>query len=230
MSSPSYHSIGLPKAYSIRSPRPAPERQHRQIDSAPARCQSVPLPTQNRIRSRTLRGHRRRVQKSRAEPARLQCTTARFPPPSVSFWRKLLEQVRPVARDDAAYLVVDLGDVVEAFLNLPADHLELLRAEGPTVHEFDWHTFAPPCGRRHRVQPGDTGIGALPGHQEHRKPSTRLPTEASGWRSKVRISIARACATAWTVNVQPRRSGDDGAADRRRPQRRLLRIPALDNA
>jgi hypothetical protein len=33
--------------------------------------------------------------------------------PSVSFWRKLREQVRPVARDDAGYLVVDLGDVVE---------------------------------------------------------------------------------------------------------------------
>jgi hypothetical protein len=35
------------------------------------------------------------------------------------------------------------------------------------------------------------GIGADPGHHEHRKPSTRLPTEASGWRSMVRISIAR---------------------------------------
>ena len=31
MSSPSYNSIGLSKAYSIRSPRLAPERQHRQI-------------------------------------------------------------------------------------------------------------------------------------------------------------------------------------------------------
>src|SRR5260370_31599304 len=133
MSSPSYNSIGLPKAYSIRSPRPAPERQHRQIDSAPARCQSVPLPTQNRMRSRTLRGHPRRVQKSRAEPARLQCTTARFPPPSVSFWRELLAHVRPVARDHAAYLVGDLGDVVEAFLNLLAEHLELLQTERPAV-------------------------------------------------------------------------------------------------
>jgi len=35
------------------------------------------------------------------------------------------------------------------------------------------------------------GIGAEPGHQEHRRPSTRLPTEASGWRSTVRKSIAR---------------------------------------
>jgi hypothetical protein len=30
-------------------------------------------------------------------------------------------------------LVVDLGDVVEAFLNLLADHLELFRAEGAAV-------------------------------------------------------------------------------------------------
>jgi hypothetical protein len=53
--------------------------------------------------------------------------------PSVSFWRKLLEQVRPVARDDAAYLVVDLGDVVEAFLNLLAEHFKLFRAERTAV-------------------------------------------------------------------------------------------------
>jgi hypothetical protein len=35
------------------------------------------------------------------------------------------------------------------------------------------------------------GIGAEPGHHEHLSPSTRLPTDASGWRSMVRISIAR---------------------------------------
>src|SRR5712671_2453165 len=132
MSSPSYHSIGLPKAYSIRSPRPAPERQHRQIDRAPARCQSVPLPTQNRMRSRTLRGHRRRVQKSRAEPARLQCTTARFPPPSVSFRRQLGQQVRPVASDDTADFVIDDIDVVEG-LDLLADPFKVLRAERAAV-------------------------------------------------------------------------------------------------
>ncbi len=40
MSSASYDSIELPKAYSIRSPRLAPEQPHRQIE-APARCQSV---------------------------------------------------------------------------------------------------------------------------------------------------------------------------------------------
>src|SRR6266446_6233854 len=33
----------------------------------------------------------------------------------------------------------------------------------------------------------------------------------------------------WTVNVQPRRSGDDGAPDCWRPQRRALGIPALDD-
>jgi hypothetical protein len=34
-------------------------------------------------------------------------------------------------------------------------------------------------------------MGAEPGHQEHRRPSTSVPTEASGWRSSVRRSIAR---------------------------------------
>jgi len=29
------------------------------------------------------------------------------------------------------------------------------------------------------------GIGAEPGHQEHRRPSIRLPIDASGWRSMV---------------------------------------------
>jgi hypothetical protein len=41
--------------------------------------------------------------------------------------------LRPVTSDDPAYLGVNLGDVVEAFLNLLADHLKLLRAEGATV-------------------------------------------------------------------------------------------------
>jgi hypothetical protein len=40
-------------------------------------------------------------------------------------------------------------------------------------------------------RPSIFGIGAEPGHQPHRKPSTRVPTEASGWRSTVRRSIAR---------------------------------------
>ena len=35
------------------------------------------------------------------------------------------------------------------------------------------------------------GIGAVPPHQEHLNPSTRLRTEASGCRSIVRMSIAR---------------------------------------
>jgi hypothetical protein len=39
--------------------------------------------------------------------------------------------------------------------------------------------------------PSNFGIGADPGHHEHRRPSTNVPTEASGWRSTVRKSIAR---------------------------------------
>jgi hypothetical protein len=39
--------------------------------------------------------------------------------------------------------------------------------------------------------PSSFGIGADPGHREHRRPSTNVPTDASGWRSMVRRSIAR---------------------------------------
>jgi hypothetical protein len=35
------------------------------------------------------------------------------------------------------------------------------------------------------------GIGAASGHHEHRSPSTRVATEARGWRSTFRRSIAR---------------------------------------
>src|SRR5580700_3178522 len=35
------------------------------------------------------------------------------------------------------------------------------------------------------------GIGAVSGHHEHRSPSTRVATEARGWRSTLRRSIAR---------------------------------------
>jgi hypothetical protein len=40
-------------------------------------------------------------------------------------------------------------------------------------------------------KPSSFGIGADPGHQEQRRSSTKVPTEASGWRSMVRRSIAR---------------------------------------
>jgi hypothetical protein len=40
-------------------------------------------------------------------------------------------------------------------------------------------------------RPSSFGIGAEPRHQEHRRPSTSVPTDASGWRSTVRRSIAR---------------------------------------
>src|SRR5260370_16581179 len=118
----------------------------------------------------------------RGRPMASAMPTASFSP-SVFVRRKFLQQVRPVASHDTAYFVIDDIDVVER-LNLHADPFKVLWAERAAVQEFHWHTFAPPRGRRHRVQPGDTGIGALPGHQEHRKPSKRLPTEASGWRPR----------------------------------------------
>jgi hypothetical protein len=63
---------------------------------------------------------------------------------SFLFRRQRGKQVRPVASDDAAYFGVDLSDVVEALLNLLADHLELFPTERAAVQEFDWHLFAPP--------------------------------------------------------------------------------------
>ena len=58
--------------------------------------------------------------------------------------RKLRQQVRPVASDNATYFVVDGSYDLEAFLDLPADQFKLLRAEGATVQEFDWHATPNP--------------------------------------------------------------------------------------
>jgi hypothetical protein len=55
---------------------------------------------------------------------------------SVFLGRQLRQQVWPVAGDDAAYFGIDLRDVVEALLNLLADHVELFRTERATVQEF----------------------------------------------------------------------------------------------
>jgi hypothetical protein len=53
--------------------------------------------------------------------------------PSFVFWRKLLKQVRPIARDNTAYLVIDGGDVVEARLNMPTEHFQFFGTERATV-------------------------------------------------------------------------------------------------
>jgi hypothetical protein len=50
--------------------------------------------------------------------------------------------------------------------------------------------WAAPAGGR-AYNPSNFGIGADPGHQEQRSPSTKVPTEANGWRSMVLRSIAR---------------------------------------
>jgi hypothetical protein len=47
--------------------------------------------------------------------------------------RKLFEQVRPIASDNAAYLVIDGGGVVVAFLNLPVEHFQFVGTERATV-------------------------------------------------------------------------------------------------
>jgi hypothetical protein len=47
--------------------------------------------------------------------------------------------MRPVASGDAECFVVDIGDIVEAFLNLTADYLQFFWTEGQTVQKFDRH-------------------------------------------------------------------------------------------
>jgi hypothetical protein len=70
---------------------------------------------------------------------------------SVFLGRKLRQQVRPVAGNNAADFGVDLRDVVEAFLNLLAEHLKFFSAERPAVQKFDWHVLAPPGSWRRRM-------------------------------------------------------------------------------
>jgi hypothetical protein len=82
-------------------------------------------------------------------------------------------------------------------------------------------------------RPSSFGIGADPGHHEHRRPSTNVPTEASGWRSTVRKSIARLGAAPWTEDIQPRRSGDQRSPNGGRPQHVAAggeaSVPAIDD-
>lgn len=60
------------------------------------------------------------------------------------------------------------------------------------------------------------GIGAGPGHHEHRRPSTGMPTEASGWR-RVRRSIALLVPQP-AEHVKPWRASERRGPDRGRPQ------------
>jgi hypothetical protein len=55
---------------------------------------------------------------------------------SVFLGRQLRQQVRPVARDNAADFRVDLRDIVETLLDLLADQLKFFRAERTSVQEF----------------------------------------------------------------------------------------------
>ncbi len=66
---------------------------------------------------------------------------------------------------------------------------DLRTARAPTPYDLEAAARSRAEGGN-GVSPEMTGIGAEPGHQEHLRPSTRLRTEASGWRSMVRISIA----------------------------------------
>lgn len=136
----------------------------------------------------------------------------------VFFRWKLGQQVRPLTRDDPADFGIDGGDDLETFLDLPADHLKVLRAQGPAVQEFHRHSFAPPRGRRHRVQPGEHG---------HRRVALapRTPeSEHKASHARERVTVKRpdvdrpAGPASWTINVQPRRSGHGGAPNCRGPQ------------
>jgi hypothetical protein len=55
-------------------------------------------------------------------------------------------------------------------------------------HRFDARAFA---AGGSACKPSILGIGANSGHQEHPSPRTRVATDARGWRSTFRGSIAR---------------------------------------
>ncbi len=94
-----------------------------------------------------------------AGPWRRSCSTESF-----LFRRKLGQQVRPVASDNAAYFVIDGSYDLEAFLDLPADQFKFLRTEGATVQEFHWHGRPPMShfdrGNTHSTHPIVKSIGA----------------------------------------------------------------------
>ena len=77
------------------------------------------------------------------------------------------------------------------------------------------------------------GIGAVSGHHEHRSPSTNVATDARGWRSTLRRSIARLVPQPGQNTSSHGRSSDQGGPDRGRPQHVTaggqLLIPALDD-
>jgi hypothetical protein len=60
--------------------------------------------------------------------------------------------------------------------------------------------------------------------------STRLPTDARGVTIERADVDGSACPATGTIDIQPRRSGRDGASDSWRPQGRALSVPAFDDA
>jgi hypothetical protein len=60
----------------------------------------------------------------------------------------------------------------------------------PTSPDRNSHAVCTRLAGGRANRPISFGIGAEPGHHEHRKPSTSVPMEASGWRSTVLTSIA----------------------------------------
>jgi hypothetical protein len=67
----------------------------------------------------------------------------------------------------------------------------LARKRGSRTQTYHACALPMPCAGGKAYSPSSLGMGANPGHHEHRRPSTRVPTEARGWRSRVRRSIAR---------------------------------------
>jgi hypothetical protein len=59
------------------------------------------------------------------------------------------------------------------------------------------------------------GIGADPGHHEHRNPRTSVATEAAGVTVDLPQIERAACAAAGAVHVEPRRVRYQRCADRR---------------
>jgi hypothetical protein len=93
------------------------------------------------------------------------------------------------------------------------------RDRPPFIVIIVWHRdsyftaiIAPAGGSAY--SPRRFGVGADPGHHEHRGPSTNVPTEASGFRSIAQID--RRLVPAWVEDVQPGCSGDQRGVGPRR--------------
>jgi hypothetical protein len=93
---------------------------------------------------------------------------------------QLGQQMRPVASDDTAYFVIDGADDLEAFLDCRRIISSSSGLRGRPCRNSIGIPLLHLTAGDTACNPVSTGIGAEAGQKEHRKPSTKLPTDASG--------------------------------------------------